>query len=98
MEDKKRDTDMKNRLLDYERKSKGGMIWENRIETCTLPYVKQMASADLMHEAGHSKLVLWDNPEGWGGEGGGRQIQDGGTHVPAWVIHVNVWKKTTTIL
>ena len=19
-------------------------------------------------EAGHSKLVLWDNPEGWGGE------------------------------
>jgi len=25
-----------------------------------------------MHEAGHSKLVLWDNPEGWGEEGGGR--------------------------
>ena len=23
-----------------------------------------------MYEAGHSKLVLWDNPEGWGGEGG----------------------------
>ena len=20
-----------------------------------------------MHEAGHSKLFLWDNPEGWGG-------------------------------
>jgi len=27
-----------------------------------------MTSASLMHEAGHSKLVLWDNPEGWGGE------------------------------
>ena len=26
-----------------------------------------MASASLVHEAGHSKLVLWDNPEGWGG-------------------------------
>ena len=28
-------------------------------------------SASLMHEAGHSKLVLWDNPEGWDGKGGG---------------------------
>ena len=31
-----------------------------------------------MHEAGHSKPVLWDNPEGWGREGGGREVQDGG--------------------
>ena len=23
-----------------------------------------------MHETGHSKLVHWDTPEGWGGEGG----------------------------
>jgi len=30
-----------------------------------------------MPEAGHSKLVLWDNPEGWGGERGGRGLQDG---------------------
>ena len=30
-----------------------------------------MTSASLMHEAGHPKLVLWDNPEGWGGEEGG---------------------------
>ena len=28
-----------------------------------------------MHETGHSKLVLWDNPEGWGGEGGGRSFK-----------------------
>ena len=26
-----------------------------------------MTSASLIPEAGHSKLVLWDNPEGWGG-------------------------------
>ena len=45
------------------------MIWENSSETCILPYVKQMTSANSMHEAGHPKLVLWDNPEGWGGEG-----------------------------
>ena len=30
-----------------------------------------------MHEAGHSKLVHWDNPEGWGGDRGGRGAQDG---------------------
>ena len=43
------------------------------IETCILPYVKQVTSASSMHEAGHSKLVFWDNPEGWGGRkvGGG---------------------------
>ena len=23
-----------------------------------------------MHEVGQSKLMLWDNPEGWGAEGG----------------------------
>ena len=46
-----------------------------------------------MHEAGQSKLVLWDNPEGWGGEGGGTGVQDGGTHVHPWLIHVSVWQK-----
>ena len=30
-----------------------------------------MTSASSMYEAGHSKPVLWDNPERWGGEGGG---------------------------
>ena len=31
-----------------------------------------MTSASSMHEAGHSKPVLWDNPGAWGKEGGGR--------------------------
>ena len=52
-----------------------------------------MTSASLMHEAGHSKPVFWDNPEGWGGEGGGREIQDGETQVHPGVIHVDVWQK-----
>ena len=30
-----------------------------------------------MHETLHSKPVHWDNPEGWGGEEGGRGVQDG---------------------
>ena len=52
-----------------------------------------MTGASSTHETGHLKPVLWDNPEGWGGEGGGRGIQDGGTHVHAWLIHVDVWQK-----
>ena len=30
------------------------------------------------HETGCSGLVHWDVPEGWDGEGGGREVQDGG--------------------
>ena len=52
-----------------------------------------MTSASSMHEAGHSKLVLWDNPEGWDGERGGRGFQDGGTPVHPWLIHVDVRQK-----
>ena len=40
MQDRKRDTDVKNRLLDSVGEGKGGMIWENSIETYILPYVK----------------------------------------------------------
>ena len=38
MQDSKRDTDVKNRLLDAVGEGKGRMIWENSIETCILPY------------------------------------------------------------
>ena len=40
MQDIKRDTDVKNRLWDSVWEGKGGMIWENSIEKCILPYVK----------------------------------------------------------
>ena len=35
----------------------------------------------------------WEDPEGWGGEGGGRGGSGWGTHVNPWLIHVNVWQK-----
>ena len=44
-----------------------------------------------MHETGRSGPVHWDDPEGWDGEGGGREVQDGG-HNP-WLIYVNVWQE-----
>ena len=30
-----------------------------------------------MHDTGCLRLVHWDDPEGWDGEGGGRGVQDG---------------------
>ena len=56
---------------------KGGMIWENDTETCKLSYVNQIASLVSMYDTGWSGLVLWDDPEGWDGEGAGRGLQDG---------------------
>ena len=39
-QDSKRDTDVKNRLLDSVGEGEGGTIWENSIETYILSYVK----------------------------------------------------------
>ena len=52
------------------------MIWENGIETCILPYVKQIVSPGSMHETGCSGPVHWDDPEGWVGVGGGFRMGD----------------------
>ena len=56
---------------------KGGVIWENGIETCTISYMKRIASPVLMHDTGCLGLVHWDEPEGWYGEGGGSGVQNG---------------------
>ena len=89
MGDSKRDTDVKNRLLDSEGEGEGGMIWENSIETCILPYVKQIASPGSMHETGRSGLVHWNDPEGWDGEGGERGFQmEGHMYTRGWFMSV----------
>jgi len=41
-----------------------------------------------MHEAGHPRPVLWDDPEGRDGEEGGSGVQD----APV-ANHVDVWQK-----
>ena len=103
----------KEQTLDSVGEAKGGMIWEKSIETCMLPYVKQMTSASSMHEAEHSKPVLcfmhWTctgqcmkqstqsqcsgTTQKLGWDGGGCGVQDWGTRVHPWLIHVNVWQK-----
>ena len=40
MQDSKRDTDIKNRPLDYAGEDKGGMVWKNSTDACILPNVK----------------------------------------------------------
>ena len=64
MRDSKRDTNVKNRLLDSVGEGEGGMIWENSIETCILSYVKEIAGPGSMHETECSGPVHWDDPEG----------------------------------
>ena len=97
MQDSERDTDAKNSLLDSVGEGKGGMIWDNNIETRILSYVKQITSPGSMHEAGCSGLVHWDDPEGWDGEGGGRGVQDG-EHMYTHGWFMSVYGKNTTIL
>ena len=77
MRDSKRDTDVKNSLLDSVGEGEGGMIWENGTETCIISYVKQITSPGSMHDSGCSELVHCDDPEEWDGERGGRGVQDG---------------------
>ena len=50
MQNRKRDTDVQNRLLDSVGEGDGGMFRENSIETCILSRVKQITSSGWMHE------------------------------------------------
>ena len=50
MQNRKRDTDVQNRILDSVGEGEGGMFQENSIETCILSRVKQITSPGHMHE------------------------------------------------
>ena len=50
MQDRKRDTDVQNRLLDFVGGGKSGMFQKNSIELCILSRVKQITSPGGMHE------------------------------------------------
>ena len=75
----------------------GGMVWENGIETCIISYMKRITSPGLMHDTGCSRLVHWDDPEGWYGEGDGRGFQDW-EHVYSRGRFMLRYGKTNTIL
>ena len=50
MQNRKRDTEVWNRILASVGEGEGGMSQENSIETCILSRVKQIASPGWMHE------------------------------------------------
>ena len=50
MQNRKRDTDVQNRLLDSVGEGEGGMFQENSIDTCILSRVRQITSPGGMHE------------------------------------------------
>ena len=50
MQNRNRDTDVQNRLLDSVGEGEGGMFRENSIETCILSMVKQITSPGWMQE------------------------------------------------
>ena len=75
MQNRKRDTDVQNRLLDSVGEGEGGMFRENSIETCILSIVKQIISPGGMHETsawawctGKTQMV-WVEREVGGGIG-----------------------------
>ena len=92
MQNRKRDTDVQNRLLDSVGEGEGGMFQENSIETCILSRVKQITNPGWMHETSARAWCTGKTQRDWverevgGGSGWG-------IHVTPWLIHVNVWQK-----
>ena len=84
-------------ILDSVGEGEGGMVWENGIKTCIVSYKKQIASPGSMQDTGSFRLVHWDDPEGWYGEGGGRGVQDG-EHMYTRGGFMLMYGKTNTIL
>ena len=75
---------------------KGGVIWENSIETyITICETDRQSGFDAWDRV--LGPVHWDDPEGWDGEGGGREAQDGDTCIPM-ADSCQCMTKTTTIL
>ena len=58
MQNRKRDTDVQNRLLDSVGQEEGGTCRENSIKTCILCRVKQITSPGWMHE---TSAQTWRN-------------------------------------
>ena len=89
MQNRKRDTDVQNRLWDSVGEGDGGMFQENSIETCILSRVKQITSPGWMHETSARVWCTgktqrdrvdrrWEGGPGWG------------IHVNPCLIRVNV--------
>ena len=92
MQNRKRDTDVQNRLLDSVGEGEGGMIWENSMKQVYYQgWNRSPAQVGCMRQVLRPGALGRPRGMGWGGrrEGG----LGWGTHVNPCLIHVNVWKK-----
>ena len=93
MQDSKRDTEVKNRLLDSVGEVEGGMIWKNNIETCIYHmWNRWPVHVWCMKQSIQSQCTGTTQRDGTGREVRG-VFRMGGTHVHLWLIHFNVWQK-----
>ena len=77
MQNRKRDTDVQNKLWDSVGEGEGGMFLENSIKTCILSIVKLIASPGLMHQtSAQGWCTRMTQRDGIGREVGGG-VQDG---------------------
>ena len=97
MQDRKRDTDVQNRLLDSVGEGEGGMFRENNIETSLLSRVKQIASPGWMHETSAQGWCTGKTQKGGMGRTAGGGIGMGNT-CKSMADSCHCMAKTTTIL
>ena len=97
MQNRKRDTDVQNRLWDSVGEGEGGMFQENSIKTCILSMVKQITRPGWVHE---TSALGWyagkTQCDGMGREVGGK-IGMGNT-CKSMADSCQCMAKTTTIL
>ena len=79
MQNRKRDTDVQNRLLDSVGEGDDGMFRENSIETCILSTVKQITSPGWMHETSARAWCTGKTQRDLGREEVGEGIRMGNT-------------------
>ena len=97
MQNRKRDTDVQNRLLDLVREGEGGMFQENSIERCILSSVKQITSPGGMHETSAQAWCTGKTQR----DGVGREVGGGiemGNTCKSMADSCQYMTKTTTIL
>ena len=97
MQNRKRDTDVQNRLLNFVGEGEGGMFQENSIETCTLSRVKQITSPGWMHETSAQGWCTGKTLRNWVEREVGGGIAMGNT-CKSMADSCQCMTKTTTIL
>ena len=97
MQNRKRDIDVQNRLLNSIREGEGGMFRENNIKTYILSRVKQITSPGWMHETSAQAWCTGKTQR----DGVGREVEGGigvGNTCKSMSDSCQCMAKTSTIL